>query len=178
MILIGAKDIEKSFLDKSILENVTFNINDNDKIGIIGINGAGKSTLFNILTGELSKDGGDLFIKNDMKIGYLKQHNSFDSTDTLYEECLSVFSEVLRLENKLREYENQMKDTEDLEDLMNKYHRDLERFESMGGYLYDSEIKGTLKGLGFSDDDLDKNVTNFSGGQKSRIMLAKLLLQK
>lgn len=178
MILIGAKDIEKSFLDKSILENVTFNINDNDKIGIIGINGAGKSTLFNILTGELSKDGGDLFIKNDMKIGYLKQHNSFDSTNTLYEECLSVFSEVLRLEQKLREYENQMKDTEDLEDLMNKYHRDLERFESMGGYLYDSEIKGTLKGLGFSDDDLDKNVTNFSGGQKSRIMLAKLLLQK
>ena len=175
MILIGAKDIEKSFLDKSILEKVTFNINDNDKIGI---NGAGKSTLFNILTGELSKDGGDLFIKNDLKIGYLKQHNSFDSSNSLYEECLSVFSEVLRLENKLREYENQMNDAEDLEDLMNKYHRDLERFESMGGYLYDSEIRGTLKGLGFSDDDLDKNVTNFSGGQKSRIMLAKLLLQK
>ena len=84
MILIGAKDIEKSFLDKSILENVTFNINDNDKIGIIGINGAGKSTLFNILTGELSKDGGDLFIKNDLKIGYLKQHNSFDSSNSLY----------------------------------------------------------------------------------------------
>ena len=178
MILIGAKDLEKSFLDKRILEKVTFNINDNDKIGIIGINGAGKSTLFNILTGELSKDGGDLFIKNDIKIGYLTQHNTFNSQNTLYEECLSVFSEVLRLENKLREYEKQMKDTDELEELMNKYHRDMEKFEAMGGYLYDSEIRGTLKGLGFAEDDFEKNVTNFSGGQKSRIMLAKLLLQK
>ena len=178
MILIGAKDLEKSFLDKRILDKVTFNINDNDKIGIIGINGAGKSTLFNILTGELSKDGGDLFIKNDIKIGYLAQHNTFNSQNTLYEECLSVFSEVLRLENKLREYEKQMKDTDELEELMNKYHRDMEKFEAMGGYLYDSEIRGTLKGLGFAEDDFEKNVTNFSGGQKSRIMLAKLLLQK
>ncbi|MDY6065980.1 MAG: ABC-F family ATP-binding cassette domain-containing protein [Finegoldia sp.] len=178
MILVGAKDIEKSFVDKNILHDVTFNISDKDKIGLVGINGAGKTTLFNILTGKLPYDSGDLFIKNNIKIGYLEQHSSFDPSNTLYEECLSVFKDVLTLEAGLRKMEVEMETSQNLEDLLNKYHKDLEKFEKMGGYQYDSEIKGVLKGFGFSEDDYDKNVNQFSGGQKSRIMLAKLILEK
>lgn len=178
MSLVGAKDIGKSFLDKNILHDVSFNIEDRDKIGLVGINGAGKTTLFNILTGKLSSDSGDLFIKSNTKIGYLEQHSSFNPENNLYQECLTVFKELLAMEDRLRKMEAEMEDSQNLEELLNKYHKNLEEFEKLGGYQYDSQIKGTLKGLGFDEDDYEKNVNQFSGGQKSRIMLAKLILEK
>ena len=181
MIVLSTNNISKSYITTPILENITFNINERDKVGLIGVNGAGKTTLFNILAGDLTPDSGDIYTIKNIRLGYLKQNINLESEKTLYEECLQVFDDVMKMEKEIRELELQMaeqKSEEELEKILIRYQNLQDEFSERRGYSYDSEIKGTLRGLGFNDDDFDKIVNTFSGGQKSRIMLAKLMLER
>lgn len=183
MIVLSCNDISKAYIADNIIENISFTINDNDRVGLIGINGAGKTTLFNILTGELEHDTGSIIIPKNKKIGYLKQNTKIESDKTVYEELLSIFSNVMVVEQKLRNLENEISKFSEhdengkLENLMNNYTLLNEQFEKMNGYGYKSQVRGILKGLSFDDSDFDKPINILSGGQKTRVMLAKLLLE-
>ena len=184
MIVLSCNNISKSYVVDNIIEDITFAINDGEKIGLVGLNGAGKSTLFNILTGELSKDSGDIYVSKDCKIGYLEQNASMDSENTIFEECLKVFKDLIDMEKNLRiledkiSQEGKLEHSNILEKLMNEYSKLTEEFTNRNGYGYKSEIRGILKGLGFNDDSFDQPIYQLSGGQKARIKMAKLLLKK
>ncbi|MEG2288714.1 MAG: ABC-F family ATP-binding cassette domain-containing protein [Clostridium sp.] len=184
MIVLSCKNINKYFGIDMILKNITFNVNEGEKIGLIGANGAGKSTLFKILTNQLEYDGGDLFIDKSKELGYLSQNLSLDSENTIYSELLSVFKSLLELEDRLHTLEVKMNEPYDAsnEDYHNKIIRDYttltEVYENRGGYTYKGEISRVLKGLGFTEPDFDKSVSILSGGQKTRVALCKLLLRK
>lgn len=184
MIILSCKDIEKSYGIDVILENVTFNINDGEKVGLIGPNGAGKSTLFKIITHQLEYDSGDLYIDKNKSIGYLAQHLSLNSANTIYEELITVFQDLVDLENKLAKLEILMNEPYDPnnEDYHNKIIKDYttctELYTNRGGYTYKAEISRILKGLGFTEEDYSKPIDILSGGQKTRVALCKLLLTK
>lgn len=184
MIVIGCKEIHKSYGIDVILENITFNVNEGDKVGLIGANGAGKSTLFKILTGELDYDSGDLFIDKNKTLGYLSQHLSLDGNNTIYSEMTHVFDDLLTMEEKLRSLEEKLNEPYDPsnENYHNKIIKDYttltEVYENRGGYTYKGEIARVLKGLGFGEEDFDKPISILSGGQKTRVALCKLLLIK
>lgn len=184
MIVLSCKDIEKSYGIDIILKNVTFNINDGEKVGLIGPNGAGKSTLFKIITHQLEHDNGDLYIDKNKSIGYLAQHLSLNSTNTIYEELITVFQDLVDLENKLAKLEKLMNEPYDPnnEDYHNKIIKDYttctELYTNRGGYTYKAEISRVLKGLGFTEEDYSKPIDILSGGQKTRVALCKLLLTK
>ena len=145
----------------------------------MGINGAGKTTLLRIIVGEMTPDDGQVVLAKDKTLGYLAQNSTVDTSHTIYEELLSVKADLLRLEEKIRECENNMKhaDGDALEDLMKQYTSLTHAFETGGGYLYRSELVGVLKGLGFTEDEFSKPVATLSGGQKTRVALGRLLLQ-
>ena len=181
MILIGANNISKSYVVDEILSNVTFNIQQGDKIGLIGNNGSGKTTLLNILMDDISYDSGEIYKQKDLEIGYLKQITDLNLEKTLYEVCLEVFSEEIKLESKIRQLEQEMSNCSndaELENILKEYQTLQDRFNKLEGYEFNSRIQGMLKGLGFLANDFDKKIEYFSGGQKSRIQLAKLLLSK
>ena len=169
----------KSICGKSSIENVSFHIEDHEKAAIVGINGAGKTTLLRIIVGEMTPDDGQVVLAKDKTLGYLAQNSTVDTSHTIYEELLSVKADLLRLEEKIRECENNMKhaDGDALEDLMKQYTSLTHAFETGGGYLYRSELVGVLKGLGFTEDEFSKPVATLSGGQKTRVALGRLLLQ-
>lgn len=184
MIVLSCNNLYKSFGIDSILENICFTVNEGDKIGIIGINGTGKTTLMKIISGEYGYDDGDIYTSKDCEIGYLQQNTNFLSNNTILEEVLEVFKPLINMENYLRELEHKIaeegsKDNSPiLEKLMNDYSHTLEDFASKNGYGYKSEAKGVLKGLGFKDEDMDKPINILSGGEKTRVLLGKLLLKK
>lgn len=180
MPILSCSNINKTYITDVVLENISFNIEQGDKIGVIGLNGTGKTTLLNILAGEISKDQGDIFVQKDIRIGYLKQHVNIESEMNVFDECLEVFQDLIQMEIDLRNLENQMSagDSNDLESLMEEYGKLSDTFSELNGYGYKSEIKGVLKGLGFNDEDLQKPVNILSGGQKSRLSLGKLLLKR
>ncbi len=179
-MILSCNNIEKTFVDNHVIKNASFHIEDYEKAAIVGINGAGKSTLLKIITGNLPADSGLVTFAKDKSFGYLAQHQAVDSENTIFDELLTVKQEVLDLESSIRQTELEMKKTEgaELDLLLKKYANLTHRFEDMNGYACKSEITGILKGLGFGEDEFDKKVATLSGGQKTRVALGKLLLQK
>ena len=183
MIVLSCNNLNKSFGIDTILENVSFTINEGDKVGIIGVNGTGKTTLFKILSGIYGYDSGDIYLGKGVEIGYLEQNTNFHSEGTIFEEVLEVFKDLIEMETYLRDLEVKIANessnpnSKELEKIMNEYSNKLEKFSELNGYGYKSEAKGVLKGLGFSDEDMDKKINILSGGEKTRVLLAKLLLK-
>ena len=178
-MILSCQNISKAFVENQVLKNVSFHIEDHEKAAIVGINGAGKTTLLRIIVGEMTPDDGQVVLARDKTLGYLAQNSTVDTSHTIYEELLSVKADLLRLEEKIRECENNMKHVEGdaLEDLMKQYTSLTHAFETGGGYIYRSELVGVLKGLGFTEDEFSKPVATLSGGQKTRVALGRLLLQ-
>ncbi len=181
MVILSCTDLDKSYGTIPILKNISFSVNAGDKIGLIGKNGAGKSTLFKILTGDLEYDLGHIYHHKDASLGYLKQNISYEDKVTLYDFCLEEFKDVIELEQQLRHYENEIsrhaEEPDKLESIMNVYSQLTDEFNDINGYAYKSEVRGVLFGLGFSESDFSRSIHQFSGGQQSRISIAKLLLK-
>lgn len=179
-MILACKDIQKSYGIETILEKVSFSLEDREKMAIVGVNGAGKTTLFKIITGEISYDSGELFIKKDTSMGYLKQNMSYDGDKTIYEEALSVFNDLINDEAELRNMEKQMASLEgdELEKKMSAYAALQHSFEEREGYGFKSRVRGVLKGLGFTPEEFEKPLWQLSGGEKTRVYLGKLLLSK
>jgi len=182
MIIVSANKLEKNYGIVNILTNISFNINKGDRVGLIGVNGAGKTTLLNILSKELSYDSGDFYISDSTNVGYLKQAEGLNSENTIYEEVLDIFSDLIVMENDLKstsyEISHSHEDEKKLESLLKKYDQLLTDFSDKNGYGFRSEINGILNSLAFTKDDNEKKIGTLSGGEKTRLALAKLLLQK
>ena len=183
MIVLSCNNLNKSFGIDTILENISFTVNEGDKVGIIGVNGTGKTTLFKVLSGIYGYDSGDIYLGKGVEIGYLEQNTNFQSEKSIYEEVLEVFSDLMEMENYIRNLEIRISEessnpnSKELDKLMNEYSHKLELFSELNGYGYKSEVKGILKGLGFSDDDMQTPINILSGGEKTRVLLSKLLLK-
>ena len=179
-MLFACQNISKSFGGKSVLDNINFLINENEKAAIIGMNGAGKSTLLKIITGEYEADSGQVIFQKGMTYDYLEQVISVNSPNTVYEEMLDAKSEIINMEKEIHSLEKQNSSLkgEELERAMNRYSLLTDRFEKSNGYAWKSEITGVLKGLGFTEDEFDTPINSFSGGQKTRVALSKILLTR
>ena len=183
MIVLSCKNISKSYGIDEILKDVTVSVNEGDKVGIIGANGEGKSTLFKILSKQISYDDGEVFIDKNKTLGYLSQHLDLEFDNTIYNEMLTVFSDLIALENKLSDLEVKMNEpyNEENAEYHNKIFKDYNTFQELyshrGGYTYKGEISRVLKGLGFLENDFNKEISKLSGGQKTRVALCKLLLR-
>ncbi|MDO4329924.1 MAG: ABC-F family ATP-binding cassette domain-containing protein [Lachnospiraceae bacterium] len=177
-MILSCSSIHKTFGSDTILENVSFHIEEHEKAAIVGINGAGKSTLLKIIIGELPADGGEVVISKGKTIGYLAQHQDLESSRTIYQEVLEIKRPIIQMEERIRQLELSMKDAQgdQLEAMLSEYSRLNHQFELENGYAYKSEVIGVLKGLGFTEDEFHKKVTTLSGGQKTRVSLGRLLL--
>lgn len=179
MSLIKFQDVNFSFGANSILENVNFQINPGEKVGIVGNNGAGKTTLFRLITGELFSDSGEVTIGKDVVIGYMEQHPLADCTETLFNEMDKAFTEIHSIRREMERIENEMgRENADLEKLTLYYGNLQETFEKKGGYQLEYKISHILLGIGFDKADYNRSITEFSGGEKNRVRLAKLLLSE
>ena len=179
-MILACHHISKEYPENTVLRDVTFHLERGDKAALIGINGAGKTTLLRIIVGEESADEGSVSFERDCSYGYLAQNQGLSSERTVYEEVLSVKQYLIDMENRLSEYERQMEvlKGEALTETITEYTDLLHHFERENGYAYKGEVLGVLKGLGFSSLELDQKVSTLSGGQKTRVALGKLLLQK
>lgn len=176
-MVLGASGVSKFFGINAIFENVTFNINENDKVGLVGVNGAGKSTLMKILTGEISADSGEIVFGKDTKTGYMQQYMAADKKKDVFHETLEVFGELTELEKAIEDVNISLELGDgDIQALTEKQHLLNEKYEREGGFTYKSRTRSTLIGLGFSEDDLSKTLNLLSGGELARVQLAKLLL--
>ena len=179
-MILSCQGICKSFGEKVILQNASFHIEEREKAALIGNNGAGKTTLLRIIMNELPTDEGQTVLMKDKKIGYLAQYQDIRGHRTIYEELLTTKQYIIDMETRMRSIEAEMNQTEGeaLERLMNTYTRLTHEFELENGYAYKSELTGVLKGLGFTEEDFDKQVATLSGGQKTRVALGKLLISR
>lgn len=181
MILISAQDVQKSFGTHEVLKGVSFSLQKGEKMGLVGVNGCGKTTLMRIISGEAEADGGMVHKNRDLRIGYLRQVDDIALTDTVWEALLRVFEPVIAMERRLRELEAQMEQNADPQTalrLTGEYQRLLDRYNEAEGYAYEGEMLGVLNGLGLKPDMHGRKVGTLSGGERTRLSLAKLLLQK
>jgi len=178
-MILSCHGISKSFGEETILSDVSFHIEDREKAALIGSNGAGKTTLLRIMAGEMEADTGTVTLSGGARLGYLAQDQGLDASSTIYEEALEAKREIIDMEKQLAQYEQEMEAVKGnaLNELIESYTNLLHRFEMMNGYAYKGEITGVLRGLGFEDDEFDKQISTLSGGQKTRVALARLLLQ-
>ena len=179
-MILSCQGISKSFGEKVILEDASFHIEEREKAALIGNNGAGKTTLLRIIMNELHADSGQVVLMRDKQIGYLAQYQDVQGHRTVYEELLSTKQYIIDMEERMRSMELEMKHAsgEELDRLMNSYTRLTHEFELENGYAYKSELMGVLNGLGFTEEDFNKQVATLSGGQKTRVALGKLLISK
>ena len=179
-MILACQNIEKSFGGMNLIHDASFHIEEREKAALVGINGAGKSTLLRIIMQEIPADSGEVILSRGRTIGYLAQHQELDSALTIYDSLLQVKQHILDMELHMRETEKQMKHAsgKELEHLMETYSRLTHEFEMENGYAYKSELVGVLKGLGFPENDFEKEISTLSGGQKTRVALGRLLLSK
>ncbi len=181
MITLAVNNLKKMYGIETVIENITFAINENEKVGFVGPNGAGKTTLFNLITGELEKDEGQIFFGKDLKYAYLEQTIDNSSETTVWQEVLKIFSDVIRLEEELRRLELEIStkhDTAEFDKIMSEYAQKSDLFSAMNGFSYKSEASGILLGLGFAQEEFEKKLSTLSGGEQTRLKLSKLLLKK
>ena len=178
-MILQSSHIDKTFDGETILKDVSFHINDHEKVALVGINGSGKTTLLRILVGEYTPDAGEVITPKDAVIGYLAQNQEYASEHTILEEMRLAKREVIEIEAQMNRLHDEMEHAqgEQLESLIRQSDRLRQRFEQLDGYSYSSEIIGVLKGLGFEDYEFSKPVTTLSGGEKTRVALGKMLLQ-
>ncbi len=176
-MLLGLSNITKYFGSELLFEKISFEIAENSKIGLVGVNGAGKTTLFKIITGELPYDSGDIYKSKELKMGYMEQYTPTDESVTVYEEALSVFSDLIKLESDIDDINLEIEIGDgDVSALTVKQHEMTEKYERDGGFVYKSRTRATLMGLGFDEKDFAKPLRILSGGELTRIKLAKMLL--
>lgn len=178
-MILSVSNISKAFEENTVLNNISFHLEENDKAAIIGVNGAGKTTLLRIITKELEPDSGSVVITKDKTVGYLSQESTVNSKNTIYEELLLSKKELVDMENRLRRMEDMMsqKEGNELNSLMDSYEKLSHTFELMGGLTFRSEINGIISGLGFEGGDLSRPIDTLSGGQKTRVALSRILVQ-
>ena len=179
-MILNATNISKSFGSNEIIKDANFLVNEHEKVAIVGVNGAGKTTLLKILTGEEHADSGNVILAKDAKLGYLRQINNVDSTLSIIDELYTVIEHILNMEKRMLEMQEQMQHLsgEALEELYSSYTALTHSYELIDGYAAKSKVIGILKGLGFDENDFDRKINTLSGGQKTRVFLAKLLLEE
>jgi len=179
-LILNATNISKSFGSNEIIKDANFLVNEHEKVAIVGVNGAGKTTLLKILTGEERADSGNVILAKDAKLGYLRQINNVDSTLSIIDELYTVIEHILNMEKRMLEMQEQMQHLlgEELEALYSSYTALTHSYELMDGYAAKSKVIGILKGLGFDENDFERKINTLSGGQKTRVFLAKLLLEE
>ena len=177
-MILQCSHIDKSFVGETVLSDISFHINEQEKAAIVGVNGSGKSTLIKIIMGQLSADSGDIILSKDTTVGYLAQNQEYASDRTILEEMQDAKPEVGILERKIASLSAQMNEAsgKELEALIKQFDQAQHRFYQINGYAYQSELVGVLKGLGFENEDFDKKIASLSGGEKTRVALAKMLL--
>ena len=182
MIILSAQHIAKSFGVNAVLRDVSLTVQQGDRIGLVGVNGCGKSTLMRILAGLDAQDGGEISLVRGLRVGYLAQQNMVTSGETVWNELQKVYEQVFAMEKKLRELEDEMAhahtDAQRFAQLSADYDRLTQRFEEADGYSWKSMVSGVLNGLGFKPAQYDQCVDSLSGGEQTRLCLARLLLQK
>ncbi len=180
MIILQANKIERSFAGEVLFDNINLQVDERDRIALVGKNGAGKSTLLKILVGEEEPTSGEINKKKDISLSYLAQDSRFESENTIYDEMLHVFDDLRRTETQLRQMELEMgeKSGEDLDKLMADYDRLSENFRQAGGFTYEADIRAILNGFKFDESMWQMKIAELSGGQNTRLALAKMLLEK
>lgn len=180
MIILQANKIERSFAGEVLFDNINLQVDERDRIALVGKNGAGKSTLLKILVGEEEPTSGEINKKKDISLSYLAQDSRFESENTIYDEMLHVFNDLRRTERQLRQMELEMgeKSGEDLDKLMSDYDRLSENFRQVGGFTYEADIRAILNGFKFDESMWQMKIAELSGGQNTRLALAKMLLEK
>ncbi|EIF37778.1 ABC-F family ATP-binding cassette domain-containing protein [Streptococcus sp. SK643] len=180
MIILQANKIERSFAGEVLFDNINLQVDERDRIALVGKNGAGKSTLLKILVGEEEPTSGEINKKKDISLSYLAQDSRFESENTIYDEMLHVFDDLRRTEKQLRQMELEMgeKSGDDLDKLMSDYDRLSENFRQAGGFTFEADIRAILNGFKFDESMWQMKIAELSGGQNTRLALAKMLLEK